>query len=56
VWRGSLVASAHRLPSLTLEQPDVVPHPDKAGGKIGDYWTPLKKKYRAVHERFCCIV
>jgi hypothetical protein len=43
-----------RLRSLTPAQPDVVPHPDKAGGKMGDYWTPLKKRCNIARERFCC--
>ena len=29
---------------LTLLQPDAVPDPEKAGWKIGDYWSPLKKR------------
>ncbi len=29
---------------LTLLQPDTVPDPEKAGAKVGDYWSPLKKR------------
>jgi hypothetical protein len=30
--------------ALTPLQPDCVPDPERAGAKIGDYWSPLKKR------------
>jgi hypothetical protein len=40
--------------ALTIMQPDIVPHPDKSGGKMGDYWTPLKKRCRSALVCFPC--
>jgi hypothetical protein len=30
--------------SLTLLQPDAVPDPERAGCRIVDYWSPLRKR------------